>query len=391
MGNSINIQETIEKARKQIENEPSLSPALKTTFDLLINLCTILAQKWFTKDSKNSNIPPSADPNREKTSKAKGKRKPGGQPGHPGATLKPVEKPDKIVPVRIDRRSLPAGEWKEAGWEKRQVIDVNIQRVVTEYRAEIVENERGERLTAPFPEGVTQSAQYGDGVKAHAVYMSVHQMVPCERVSEHFANQINIPISAGSVCNFKEEAYNKLDWFEDWVSKKLQGEAVLTCDETGINIGGKRVWLHNVSSEKHTLYFPHEKRGKEAMDAMGTLGVAKGVLVHDYWKAYYGFTGNEHALCNAHLIRELTLAVEEGQKWAQAVIEYLYGLNEAVEKAGGKLGRRRQEEAREEYRRLLRKGDKECPLGEDKPPGKRGRAAKPKCRNLLEPAHGAGG
>jgi transposase len=384
MGNSINIQETIEKARKQIENEPDLSPALKASFGLLINLCLLLAQKWFTKDSKNSNIPPSADPNREKTSRAKGKRKPGGQPGHPGTTLKPVDNPDKTVPLMIDRRSLPPGEWERAGWEKRQVIEMETRRVVIEYQAEIVENEREERITAPFPEGVVQSAQYGQSVKTHAVYMSVHQMVPCERVSEHFANQINIPLSAGSVCNFKEAAYHALDWFEGWVTEKLRGEAVLNCDETGINIGGKRVWLHNVSSEGHTLYFPHEKRGKEAMDAMGALEKADGILVHDYWKAYYGYTGNEHALCNAHLIRELKLAGEEGQKWAQPVIEYLYGLNEAVEKAGGKLGNKRQEEARQEYRRLLRKGNKECPRGEDKPPGRRGRAAKPKSRNLLE-------
>jgi transposase len=155
----------------------------------------------------------------------------------------------------------------------------------------------------------------------------------------------------------------------------LQGEEVLNCDETGINIGGKRVWLHNASSEGYTLYFPHEKRGKEAMDAMGALGQAEGILVHDYWKAYYGFTGNEHALCNAHLIRELTLVAEEGQKWAQPVIDYLVELNKEVEKAGGKLGKKKQEEARREYRRLLRKGDQECPVGEEKPPWKRGRAA----------------
>jgi transposase len=66
------------------------------------------------------------------------------------------------------------------------------------------------------------------------------------------------------------------------------------------------------------------------------------------------------------------------------VIEYLYGLNEGVEKAGGKLGKMKQEEARQGYRRLLRKGDKECPVGEEKPPGRRGRGAKPKSRDLLE-------
>jgi transposase len=285
MGNSINIQETKEKARKQIGNEPNLSPALKTTFDLLINLCLLLAETRLVKNSSNSNIPPSADPNREKTSKAEGKRKPGGQAGHPGATLKPVDKPDKIVPLTIDRRTLPEGKWKAVGWEKRQVIELDIRRVVTEYQGEILENERGERVRAEFPEGVAQSAQYGAGVKSHGVYMSVYQMVPCERVSEHFANQINIPLSAGSVCNFKEEAAAKLEWFEGWVTKMLQGEAVLNCDETGLNIGGKRVWLHNGSSEGYTLYFPHERRGKAGMDEMGALGGAKGILVHDYWKA----------------------------------------------------------------------------------------------------------
>jgi transposase len=66
------------------------------------------------------------------------------------------------------------------------------------------------------------------------------------------------------------------------------------------------------------------------------------------------------------------------------VIEHLYGLNEAVEKAGGKLGKMKREEARQGYRRLLRKGDKERPVGEEKPPGRRGRAAKPRSRNLLE-------
>jgi transposase len=76
MGDSVNIQETIEKARKQIENEPNLSPALKATFDLLIDLCLLLSRKWLTKNSKNSSVPPSADPDREKPSKAKGKRNP---------------------------------------------------------------------------------------------------------------------------------------------------------------------------------------------------------------------------------------------------------------------------------------------------------------------------
>jgi transposase len=162
----------------------------------------------------------------------------------------PVENPDKTETIKIDQKTLPEGTWKPAGYERRQVFHMSIKRLVIEYRAEIVINEKGQKITAPFPDGVTQSTQYGGSVKAHAVYMSVHQMVPCDRVAEHFDSQIHLPLSGGSVCNFKEEANKRLEWFDEWVNGKLQKEPVLNCDETGINIGGKRVWTHSASSEK---------------------------------------------------------------------------------------------------------------------------------------------
>jgi transposase len=124
-------------------------------------LCLLLAQKWLTKTSKNSNILPSAELNREKTSQANGKTKPGGQQGHPGTTLKPVDTPDRIVPLRIECRSLPLGKWKEAGWKKRQVIDVEIRRVVTEYQAEILVNERGSGSPRRFPKESCRTLSMG--------------------------------------------------------------------------------------------------------------------------------------------------------------------------------------------------------------------------------------
>jgi hypothetical protein len=48
----------------------------------------------------------------------------------------------------------------------------------------------------------------------------------------------------------------------------------------------------------------------------------------------------------------MRLAVEEGQKWAQVMIDYILGLEKEVERAGGELGKGRQEEVREAYRRI---------------------------------------
>ncbi|MDR1955968.1 MAG: IS66 family transposase, partial [Treponema sp.] len=151
--------------------------------------------KFIKKTSKNSHLPPAMDSNRGKNSKAKNKRKPGGQPGHEGNTLRPVDNPDEIVKLLVDREKLPPGTWKNDGYEKRQIFDMRVKCHVTEYRAERLVNGNGEYITAEFPEGLVQAAQYGAGVKVHGVYMSVEQAVPVERISEHFENQIHIPVS----------------------------------------------------------------------------------------------------------------------------------------------------------------------------------------------------
>ena len=89
--------------------------------------------------------------------------------------------------------------------------------------------------------------------------------------------------------------------------------------EKRINIKGKLRWLHSASNEKWTLFFPHERRGTEAMEAMGILPHFKGISVHDHWKPYLRFHC-EHAFCNAHHLRELERAWEQdGQRWALAM------------------------------------------------------------------------
>ncbi|GAB62411.1 conserved hypothetical protein [Candidatus Jettenia caeni] len=110
-------------------------------------------------------------------------------------TLERVENPDKVEVIKVDRRKLPRGEYKEVGYEARQVFDMKISREVTEYRAEIVEDTNGNRFVAPFPEGVTKAAQYGADLKAHAVYMSQYQLIPYKRIQEYFEEQMAIPVS----------------------------------------------------------------------------------------------------------------------------------------------------------------------------------------------------
>jgi transposase len=210
-------------------------------------------------------------------------------------------------------------------------------------------------------------------------------MIPYNRVQDYFADQLFIPVSEGSIFNFNKEAYELLAGFEDRVKTKLAASDLLHADETGINMGGKGYWLHLASNASWTYYYPHEKRGMEAMIDMGVLPSFKGILCHDHWKPYYKLNCT-HALCNAHHLRELTRAFEQdGQQWAQKMKTLLETINSRVNDAGGTLEVKESDKYRFEYRALIKEAEVECPEPDipDKK-GKRGRIKRSKSRNLLE-------
>jgi transposase len=70
------------------------------------------------------------------------------------------------------------------------------------------------------------------------------------------------------------------------------------------------------------------------MEEMGVLPYFKGILCHDHWKPYFKLDC-QHALCNAHHLRELERAWEQDkQKWARDMRKLLLQINQAVDDAG---------------------------------------------------------
>ena len=380
----IDVSATIEEATSLLETETGISPAFRSVFKLLIVLVKILPDRN-TLNSRNSSKPPSSDPNREKKKKANGKKKPGGQTGHIGKTLCRVDDPDEVEELKIDRRRLPKGKYKDVGYEARQVFDVIVSRNVTEYRAQILEDQDGNRFVAPFPKEVTRPVQYGTNTKVNAVYMSQYQLIPYERIKDHFESQMDTPLSVGSIYNFNKSAYERLEGFEQWLKKELIASALNHADETGINIAGKRHWLHCVSNSSLTYLYPHNLRGTAAMNSGGVIPLFKGILCHDHWKPYYSYFCT-HCLCNAHHLRELERAFEQdNQEWARKMQNLLIQINKAVDQAGGKLSPEESKKFRKSYRKIIKDGEHECPAP-IRPEGKkkRGRLKRSKARNLLE-------
>lgn len=99
----------------------------------------------------------------------------------------------------------------------------------------------------------SSAVQYGNGVKAQAVYLSQYQLIPYQRVQDYFQEQVGLPIRTDSVFNFNQQAFELLAQFEQKLISRLLASPLLHADETGINVDGMKQWPHCVSNVDEKL------------------------------------------------------------------------------------------------------------------------------------------
>ena len=348
-------------------------------------------EEQLKKNSRNSHKPPSSDGLKKipKVRKPSGK-KPGGQKGHKGTTLRMVGSPDILKVHKVERcghcgQSLKGK--KVLSYDRRQVFDLPPIKVeVTEHQAEIKECGRcGTLSTAEFPEGVTHKVQYGSGLKATAAYIKSYGLLSYERAAELFEDLFGVPLSSGTLVNIEREIGERLEEVNERIKDQILDSPVVHFDETGMRIEGKLHWLHVAGTEEATYYMPHGKRGSQAIDAIGILPHFEGIAVHDGWSSYFNY-GCDHALCNAHHLRELTFVYEqEGQPWAKQMIEFLLEVKEKKEKSTGqRFSAKRIQEFERRYRDIVAMGMAANPPPVEEGKKKRGRKKKSKAANLLD-------
>jgi transposase len=346
------------------------------------------------KDSHNSSKPPSSDGLKRKTKslRTRSGKKPGGQLGHRGETLRLVALPDAVVEHRPS--ACPQCQTSLADVvlrERRQVheLPVAVRLQITEHQALHLRCPACAHVSrGAFPAEAPSRTRYGAGVRALAVYLVEQQHLPLGRVQQLLADLFGPRLGRGTLVRWIQRAAYVLEPMETQLKAALQGARVLHNDETGVRRGGQLAWAHVASTSRLTHYAIHSKRGREATDAIGILPDFTGVSVHDGWQPYQTHTRCRHALCNIHHLRELTFLEEQYQQtWAKDLKALLLEMKQTVEQARASgatrlpLPLRRAFGAR--YHALLAAG-----LAANPPPvrrpGQRGRLRQSPARNLLE-------
>src|SRR3954447_26443684 len=110
---------------------------------------------------------------------------------------------------------------------------------------------------------------------------------------------------------------------------------VIHVGETTSNINGARWWLHVAGTDTLTAYHLHRSRGRTAVTEFDVLPAFGGTVVHDALSVYDAYPAARHALCGAHLGRELVAAAEADldQDWPEQALRALHGLNTAAHQA----------------------------------------------------------
>jgi len=293
---------------------------------------------------RNSDRPPSSEglgkPAPKSLRKRSG-RKPGGQPGHEGTTLRQVDEPDVVLrhePAACSRCGDDLVGAADAGVVRRQVFEIPpVRAEVTEHQMVIRRCGCGAHTTATAPDHVDAAVQYGPRLAAIVVYLMVAQFGAQKRVAQAVADLFGVPISQGSVAALTSRAARHLEGdFLGFVREALAKSERVHFDETGLRVDGKLHWVHSASTSKYSLVYVHPKRGTAGIDAGGVLPGFTGIAVHDAWAPYDCYKAATHSLCCAHLLRELVAAAEldsQAAVWAKQGIDALLALKSAADAA----------------------------------------------------------
>jgi len=339
-------------------------------------------------NSTNSSKPPSSDglnKPKPKSQRQSGKRASGGQPGHPGKTLRQVVEPDHVEQHGAASHCDACGLMLQAqAVQVRQVFDLPAKRhEVTEHRLMQARCQCGKVHRGVFPAGVVAPVQYGPRVLAAAAYLNQHQMLPLQRSADLLGDLCGLAMSAATVQGATERAQEQVAPTVQVIGQALMAQPVVNADETGLRVLKALHWMHVLCTAGLVWMGCHAKRGKQAFDALGLLGRFHGVLVHDGWRSYRELQC-VHALCNAHHLRELIFLAEElHQDWALQMIGLLrLACHEVNQSELGVLQPQRLQDLQAQYMRIIQQAQREHPRVQPVS-GRRGRPKQSLAANLL--------
>ena len=285
------------------------------------------------KNSGNSNTPPSKENikaeviRRTKTLRKPTGRKPGGQEGHEGCTLKKAQTPDETEDIMANyctRCGASLEDCERILDYVTQVVSIpELKPIVKEISHYIMVCKKcGERiqLHAARKRG-SNAVVYDASVKSLVVYLSVVMFLPYGRIESFLREVFSLEISQGSLVNWVNEAKKNAAPAIKKIKESIMKSAVVGFDESGLYCNKKLNWAWIAQTVYFTLLFHGNGRSHKELESRFGDSLERMVAVTDRHSAYFTLNFLNHQVCVAHLLRELQYLneLDAEQQWSRDV------------------------------------------------------------------------
>ncbi len=331
------------------------------------------------KNSSNSSKPPLSDgyskpaPKPQSLREKSGKKQ-GGQPGHKGHGLAKIEADEHIVEKHYPLQCMKCPNFASCVSQMASIRTGHVYEIKTV----VVDEEHKvysimcpifkEMLSGEMPAKVKSTQQYGASIKSEIIRLWTIGVASIGRTGELISSYTKRMISEATVSKIISKFGKKCKELAGRIKEYLQSCKVKGADETGLRVNGVLNWLHVVCNDKATYLYADKKRGFTAIENDGLLLTAFGTLVHDCWSAYFKLDNLIHAICLAHIQRELRGAAirerahaEYFERFEKLLLEMWKAKLDAVEAGLEKLEEEKITQFRLRYRAMIEEGLKKFP------------------------------
>ena len=220
-----------------------------------------------------------------------------------------------------------------------------------------------------FPE-VIGSQFYDTNVQLHVLTWHHIFHASYDRIGLAAKELLGLSLGAGTANAIVERASSKIlgSGFMDAIKFFiLLFDIVMGVDETSACVGGRNAWVHTAVTANVTLLSAHWRRGYEGTVYAGVLQFYVNTLISDCWSSYFNEVFKfKHALCDAHILRELVAAAYFRQQgWAigmfDLLLEVFEAKRDAIERGEDSLPQEYVDGVKERYRQIVADGYNENP------------------------------
>ena len=269
------------------------------------------------RDSDNSSVPPSADPGSGKRRRKdkRSKRKPGGQPGHPGSGrgLLPIEQVDEVIehlPERCGKCGHSLTDRPARGPVRRHQIAELPETAVR------VAEHRLARRGCPGCGAITQAElppdvpreRFGPRLQGAVTTLAAGFRLSRRQVTDLCSELFGAQIAVGTVDAIVQRAGAALREPQKRLCDAVRGADVLCVDETGWKQAGERRFLWGAFSESAAALRVAPSRHREEAEEL--LGKTEAIVSSDRWWAYDHLDPDRRQVCWSHLQRDFRFHAE---------------------------------------------------------------------------------